>query len=156
MIFKSCRFMLEYLYNDWRSITASLTLYFTKKLTFYFHMRHTLVISISTFYWFSNKQTGNKNRENVKIRKCIFKTVKFENVYYHKMYFKLYYNMKFIIPRTWIKLPNEICNTAQNCAAKCATCCTIKFIEKLNFLCVLILLNRQKINFTSSIKYSSY
>ena len=37
---------------------------------------------------------------------------------------------------------------------KCITCCTIKFIENLNFACVL--LNRQKIKFTSSIKYSSY
>ena len=49
---------------------------------------------------FRINMTGNKNRENVKIRKCIFKTVKFENVYYHKMQFKIYYNMKFIIPRT--------------------------------------------------------
>ena len=31
-------------------------------------------------------------------------------------------------------------------------CCTIKFIEKLNFLCVLILLNRGKIKFTSLVE----
>ena len=55
-----------------------------------------------------------------------------------------------------LNITNEFHNTAQNCTTKCTTCSTIKFIEKLNFLCVLVLLNRQKIKFTSSIKYSSY
>ena len=43
-------------------------------------------------------------------------------------------------------------NTAKTCitkcTTKCATCCTIK--------CVLVLLNRQKIKFSSSIEFSSY
>ena len=63
--------------------------------------------------------------------------------------------MKFIIPRPWIKMHNEIHNTAQNWTGKYTTCCTIEFIENLNFLCVLVLLNRQII-ITYSIKYSSY
>ena len=39
---------------------------------------------------------------------------------------------------------------------KCAKCCTIKITEKLNFLCVLVLLNRQRIKFISSVEYTSY
>ena len=61
-----------------------------KELTFHFRLRHTLVLSISTFYWFSNKHDGKKTQENVKIRKCIFENVKFEDVYHYKMYFKIY------------------------------------------------------------------
>ena len=34
----------------------------------------------------------NKRKENVKIQKCIF-----ENVYRHKMYLRIYYDMKFIL-----------------------------------------------------------
>ena len=64
------------------------------------------------------------------------------------MYLRICYNV--------IKLPNKVHNTAQNCTTKCTTCCTIKFIEKLNFLCVLVLLSRRKIKFTFSVKYSSY
>ena len=70
------------------------------------------------------------------------------------MYFRIYYNIKFIIPCPLIKLHNEMHNTAQNCTTKC-TCCTIKFIENLDFLCVLVLLNKRKIKFTSSAKYLS-
>ena len=43
-------------------------------------------------------------------------------------------------------------NTAKTCITKCttkrATCCTVK--------CVLVLLNRRKIKFTSSVEFSSY
>ena len=60
------------------------------------------------------------------------------------MYFQIYYNMKFIIPRSYINLRNKIHSTAQYCETKCTSCYTIKFIENLNFLCVLVLLNRRK------------
>ena len=67
------------------------------------------------------------------------------------------YNMKFTIPCPQMKLLNEIHNIAQNSKMqKLVSCCTIKFIEKLIFLCFLILLNGRKIKFTSSIEYSSY
>ena len=54
------------------------------------------------------------------------------------------------------KTDNEIYNTAQNCKAKCTRCCAIKFMVKLIFLSVLVLLDRRKIKFTSSIKCLSY
>ena len=52
----------------------------------------------------------------------------------------------------------QICTArcTTKCTTKCTTCCTIKSIEELNFLCVLVLLNRRKIKFTSTIGYSSY
>ena len=125
-----------------------------EKLTFHFHMRLTLVLSISTFHWLLNKWQ-EKAQENVKTQKCIFQNVKFENVYNYKMYFRIYYTVKFIIPQPYVKLHNKIHNTVQNWTAKCTTCCTIEFIENLNFLCVLVLPNRWKIKFTSSIKYWS-
>ena len=50
--------------------------------------------------------------------------------------------MKLIILRPYIKLHKKIHNIAQNYTAKCTTCCAIKFCENLNFLCVLVLLNR--------------
>ena len=74
-------------------MTLSLTLYFTKKRTYYFHMRHTLVLSISRLHLLSNTHD-----ENVKIQKCIFENVKIENVQHYKMFFRVYYNMKFILP----------------------------------------------------------
>ena len=43
--------------------------------------------------------------------------------------------MKIILSYPQMKLHNEIRNTAQNCKTKCATCCTIKFIGKLTFIC---------------------
>ena len=43
--------------------------------------------------------TGKKTQGNVKIRKCIFENVKFEDAYHYKMHCRIYYNMKFIIPR---------------------------------------------------------
>ena len=72
------------------------------------------------------------------------------------MYFRIYYNLKFIIARPQIKPHTKTHNTAQNCTTKCTMCCTIKCIGNLNFLCILVLLNRRKIKFTSSIKYSNY
>ena len=40
--------------------------------------------------------TENK-QENVKIRKCVFENVKFENISHYKMHSKIYYNPKFIL-----------------------------------------------------------
>ena len=37
-------------------------------------------------------------KENKHKRMSKFETVKFENVYHYKMYFRIYYNMKFILP----------------------------------------------------------
>ena len=48
-----------------------------------------------------------------------------------------------------IKLHNEIHNKVANVSHN-------KIIEKLIFLCVLVLQNRRKIKFTSSIEYSSF
>ena len=44
---KNNRFALDYLYNDWQSMTAFLTVYFTKKLPF-FYVSHLIYINIST------------------------------------------------------------------------------------------------------------
>ena len=61
-------------------------------------------------------------------------------------------NMKFVLPCPQIKLHNEIHSTRPNCTTKC----TIKFIEKLIFLCVFVLLSWQKIKLPFSTEYSSY
>ena len=42
-------------------------------------------------------------------------------------------------------------HSKQDSTRKCAACCTIKVIEKLMFLCDLILLNRQKVKSRSSL-----
>ena len=94
-----------------------------------FHLCHSLifryVISLSGFHWFLNKHGRKWIKKNAEI-------------------FTMYYNMKFILLCSQIKLNNEICNTTQNYTTKCASCCTIKFIKKFIFVCVLVLLNRGK------------
>ena len=64
--------------------------------------------------------------------------------------------MKFIIPaqqkQNCTTKFTTLHKTAKQSAQRAATCCTIKFIEKLNFLCVLVLLNRRKMHPQMSIQ----
>ena len=82
------------------------------------------------------------------IRKCkIRKCISLQNVLQDLLQYEIYY------PSPLDKTSQR---NSQHCTTKCTACCTIKSIENLNFLCVLVLLNRGKIKFTSSIMYSSY
>ena len=77
---------------------------------------------------------------------------------------EIFYYMKFILlplnktaqrnSQHSTKLHNKVHNVLHN--LRVTRTCYIKFIKKLNSLCVLVLLNRQKIKSVSSIGYSGY
>ena len=106
------------------------------------HLMYSYVIRMSHVYtrshpyvtclWFYYEPAENKYRKVWKYA---------QNVLYNIFiftYILICYNMNFILPCLQTKLYKKTHNTAQNCTKMCATCCTIRFFEKVIFLCVLV------------------
>ena len=139
-------------------MTASVTLCFTKKTSvpFSFVSHLSLIyITISLIFEKTRRKISTTECKNSKARsrKCkIRKCISLQNVPQDILQYDKHLPLN--------KVHNEIHTTEQICTAmcttKCTTCCPIKCFESLDFLCVLVLLNRRKAKFASSINCSSY
>ena len=152
--------LFEKIVNDFQPITIFVKTFFHLRcltgyvsddyITFLF-FRKTYASFSYTSYLYQHSTDFRINMVQNKY-KC---TQKFDNVHiFIKWTLQYVYNMFLSCPQ--IKLHNEIHNTAQNCTTKYTTCCTIRLIGNFIFLCVFVLLNRWKMNFISSVEYSSY
>ena len=139
-------------------MTASVTLCFTKKTSvpFSFVSHLSLIyITISLIFEKTRRKISTTECKNSKARsrKCkIRKCISLQNVPQDILQYDKHLPLN--------KVHNEIHTTAQicttMCTTRCTTCCPIKCIKNLDFLCVLVLLNRRKAKFASSINCSSY
>ena len=151
MTFKNSRFTLQYLYNDWRSMTAFLTLYFTKKTYVQFSYASHLClifINILSIFEYTWREINKRECKNSKmyIWKCkIWKCMSLQNVLKDLLQYEIYYPLP--LNKTaqrnsqhCTKLHNEVQNVLHS-----------KVYWKLEFSVCYGFVNWRKIKFTFSI-----